>query len=170
MVGPINSVNPGAWRTWQAQQAKRTTKRGEANLQQVQAKAGEVGAKMCATVCQHAATIARYRASVASFVAGVVVATTATGATVALVNRANTASVSTPITIVTRITVKPGDTLWSLSQKYGSSDEHILNRVQALAKANGLKRTSTLIPGQRVLVPVSNPVEVARLQSRMARH
>jgi LysM repeat protein len=167
MVGPINSVNPGAWRAWQSENKRKQGKNSGTlhSLQDAQAKAGDI----CTTVCKRVNGAMRdHKNYVASFAAGIAVATIATSGTVALIARANTVP-SVPLTLTTPMTVKPGDTLWSLAQKYGHSGEHIQNRVQAVAKANGMSRTSTLVPGQRLLIPVSNPIEVARLQSRTAK-
>lgn len=54
------------------------------------------------------------------------------------------------------ITVQPGDTLWSLAEEYGDPDEYILERVDVLARANGLRRGQVLREGQTLVVPVGN--------------
>lgn len=66
------------------------------------------------------------------------------------------------------VTVRPGDTLWSLARRYGDPNLYILERVNAMADANGLSSHGPLVPGQRVVVSVENPVEVARLQRAVA--
>lgn len=71
--------------------------------------------------------------------------------------------------LVVPMTVGQGETFWSLARKYGSSDDYILDRVNALAKANGMTAHASLVPGQRILVPVSNQQEVARLQTHLAK-
>lgn len=56
------------------------------------------------------------------------------------------------------ITVGRGDTLWSVAQKYGDPEEYILERVDKLAKANGLVRGAVLSEGQTLIVLVApNP-------------
>lgn len=76
------------------------------------------------------------------------------------------APAAAPMTIAR--TVEPGDSLWSLAKRYGNPRAYVLDRVDALAQANGLSSDARLIPGQRILVPVSNPVEVARLRRNVA--
>src|SRR5688572_30630600 len=49
----------------------------------------------------------------------------------------------------TAITAEPGDTLYSLSRRFGVS-------VAAIAAANGLTQTSTLLIGQRLVIPAPN--------------
>ena len=65
----------------------------------------------------------------------------------------NVAVGSAPPTTVT-ITVQPGDTLWRLAAKYGDPDRYILERVSALAKANGLEKNRMLREGQALAIPV----------------
>jgi hypothetical protein len=50
-------------------------------------------------------------------------------------------------------TVKPGDTLWDLAQRYGTT-------VQALAKASGIKNPNRLSIGQKITVPAPASVNV----------
>jgi len=54
------------------------------------------------------------------------------------------------------ITVQAGDTLWELAGEYGDPNQYILERVNALAKANGLKRGEVLREGQTLVIPVTN--------------
>ena len=79
-----------------------------------------------------------------------------------VVNRIS-APATAPI-IAVPMTVAPGDSLWSLAQRYGDPNAYILNRVDTIAKTNGLPSNVALVPGQRILVPVSNPVELDRLR------
>lgn len=72
------------------------------------------------------------------------------------------ASLSVPMT------VRPGDSLWSLARRYGDPRDYILERVDRLARANRLPPGASLTPGQRLLVPVANPVEVAKLRRAVA--
>ena len=65
----------------------------------------------------------------------------------------NVAVGSAPPTTVT-ITVQPGDTRWRLAAKYGDPDRYILERVSALAKANGLEKNRMLREGQTLVIPV----------------
>jgi nucleoid-associated protein YgaU len=73
---------------------------------------------------------------------------------------------STAVTVV--MTVQPGDSLWSLARRYGDPAAYILDRVDALARANHLAHNTSLIPGQKLRVPVQNPVEVAKLRPEVA--
>jgi hypothetical protein len=67
------------------------------------------------------------------------------------------------------MTVQRGDSLWSLAKRYGDPDSYILDRVDKLAQANQIPATASLMPGQRIIIPVSNPIEVSRLQKRFAK-
>ena len=53
------------------------------------------------------------------------------------------------------ITVRPGDTLWSLAGRYGDPHQPIVRRVDALTRANRLSSGATLVPGQTLLVPTA---------------
>lgn len=66
------------------------------------------------------------------------------------------------------MTVRPGDSLWSLARRYGDPNAYILERVDTLARANRLPASAALSPGQRVLVPIENPAEIARLSRTVA--
>lgn len=69
---------------------------------------------------------------------------------------------------VISMTVGNGETLWSLARRFGNPSDSQLDRVDTLAKANGLSTGATLHPGQRLVVPVENPREVARVQTALA--
>jgi hypothetical protein len=71
-----------------------------------------------------------------------------------------------PLTV--RVTVAPGDSLWSLSDRYGDPAAGRLERIDALARANGLRPNTRLVAGEKLLVPVTNPVELARRQCNVA--
>ena len=68
--------------------------------------------------------------------------------------------------VVLPVTVHPGDTLWTYAQKYGAPDAYILDRVEMIARANHLADDASLVPGQHLQIPVTNPVLIAQLQSR----
>ena len=79
------------------------------------------------------------------------------------------APVSTaPAAIFAPMTVQPGESLWSLAQRYGDPNAYILDRVDVLARTNRLPKDAVLIPGQQVVVPVANPAERSRLQREVA--
>ncbi|BDI30890.1 hypothetical protein CCAX7_29410 [Capsulimonas corticalis] len=63
------------------------------------------------------------------------------------------------------VTVKPGDTLWKYAKRFGSSDRYILDQVDDLARANSLSSRAALIPGQHLKIAVTNPVELAKLET-----
>ena len=67
------------------------------------------------------------------------------------------------------MTVHAGDSLWSFARRYGNPDAPLLERLDTLAKANGLTNGAALVPGQRLLVPVENPTEITHLQTMMAK-
>ena len=67
------------------------------------------------------------------------------------------------------MTVGQGQTFWSFAQKYGDTNDYILDRVSAVAQANGMSTHAALVPGQRILVPVSDPQQVALLQTHLAK-
>jgi nucleoid-associated protein YgaU len=75
------------------------------------------------------------------------------------------------VTAVLPVTVHPGDTLWTYAQKYGTSNTYILDRVETIARANHLSSDASLAPGQHLLIPVTNPVMLVRLENgqRLAR-
>ena len=66
------------------------------------------------------------------------------------------------------VTVAPGDTLWSLSRRYGSDKANIQEQIDTLAQANALSTGTALVAGERLLVPVTNPTVLARLQTHVA--
>ena len=68
------------------------------------------------------------------------------------------------------MTVQSGDSLWNLAKRYGDPNVYILDRVDVLARANHMPATTSLLPGQRIVIPVSNPVEVAKLQQNLAKN
>ena len=110
------------------------------------------------------------RKNAAAFLGAAVAACVVTGGLVAGVKQAQTYSAAPHVTpIVVPMTVGQGETFWSIARKYGNSDEYILERVNALAEANGMTSRTALVPGQRILVPVSNPQQIARLQTHLAK-
>jgi nucleoid-associated protein YgaU len=65
------------------------------------------------------------------------------------------------------VTVAPGDTLWGLAQHYGNPDMDVVQRVQAISAANG-GHNGALQVGQHLRIPVTHPIELAKLHSRLA--
>lgn len=78
------------------------------------------------------------------------------------------AALAPVVPVETVLQVRPGDSLWLLARRYGDPGLYILDRVDALARANRLPADAVLVPGQRVVVPVANPVEVAKLRRVVA--
>lgn len=58
--------------------------------------------------------------------------------------------------VMAEITVRPGDTLWCLAKQYGDPNQYILERVQTLARANGMRAGDMLHAGQTLVIPVAN--------------
>ena len=79
--------------------------------------------------------------------------------------RSAAASYASPLAAaaVLPVTVRPGASLWTYAQKYGASDIYILDRVDAIARANHLASDAALVPGQRLLVPVTDRTKIAQL-------
>lgn len=65
---------------------------------------------------------------------------------------------------VVPMSVAQGETLWTLAKRYGDPAATQLDRVDTLARANGLSASATIHPGQQLVVPVENPREAALLQ------
>lgn len=70
---------------------------------------------------------------------------------------------SSPASVIS-VTVKPGDTLWTYARKYGAPGRYILDRVDAIARDNGLNAGEMLTPGETLRIRVENPAIVATLQ------
>lgn len=64
---------------------------------------------------------------------------------------------------VVTVEVQPGDTLWSLAERYGYPNEYILKRIDRLSAYNNLPAGARLQPGQVIEVPVENPAEQQRI-------
>jgi nucleoid-associated protein YgaU len=78
------------------------------------------------------------------------------------------ASAAPSASVVVSMTVRPGDSLWSLARRYGDQKTYILDRVDVLARANRLSASAPLVPGQKLTVPVANPAEIAMLRRTVA--
>jgi len=102
------------------------------------------------------------------FLVAVIVALVGVGIVIgrSSVGQPGTQTTISPLTV--RVTVAPGDSLWSLARRYGNPDTYIEDNVDAMAKTNGMAAKSRLVVGQRLLVTVSNPVELASLQTHVA--
>src|SRR5690349_1829021 len=57
--------------------------------------------------------------------------------------------------LVQTITIRQGDTLWNLADKYGDPNQYMLQRVDALKAMNHLGNGVVLHEGQTLIVPVS---------------
>jgi LysM repeat protein len=66
-------------------------------------------------------------------------------------------------------TVRSGDTLWKIAQKYGNPETYILERVAALETLNPKVASAPLHIGDTVRVRVENPVLVAQMSPKIAR-
>jgi len=63
-------------------------------------------------------------------------------------------------------TVKPGDTLAKLANRYGDPNAYLPVREEQIARANRLSGALPLVPGQHLRIPVTNPVVIAQLQKQ----
>jgi LysM repeat protein len=83
------------------------------------------------------------------------------------VARRNGPPPAAPITsIAVPMTIQPGDSLWTIARRYGNPHQQIVERVEALAAVNGLSTDSRLHPGNRLLVRVENPTELALILAK----
>jgi len=64
-----------------------------------------------------------------------------------------TMAVDRPSPTMTAVSVRSGDTLWGLAAQYGDPHKYILERVDELKQANGLKSGQPLYEGQVLMVP-----------------
>jgi len=69
--------------------------------------------------------------------------------------RGSLAGGAPPVTAT--VTVQAGDTLWGFAKEYGDPDQYILERVNALTRANKLEKGRALHEGQTLVIPVGNP-------------
>ena len=69
-----------------------------------------------------------------------------------------------PASILISKTVRHGDTLTGLASRYGDPNVYILDRVEQIARANHLTGNTPLVPGQRLQIPVTNPVVIAQIE------
>jgi hypothetical protein len=75
-------------------------------------------------------------------------------------------SASAPLPALTiPVTVRPGDTLWGYAERYEQPNSYILDRVEKIANANHLPAGAALVPGERLQIPVSNPLILAQIES-----
>ncbi len=75
----------------------------------------------------------------------------------------NYASQPLPQIVTISKTIKRGDTLAGLALRYGNPSTYLLAREEQIARANNLSGTTPLLPGQRLLIPVTNPAVIARI-------
>jgi LysM repeat protein len=80
-------------------------------------------------------------------------------------NRPSAVEIALEQPVVT-VTVHPGDTLWRFASRYGDPDRYILDRIETIARDNHVAANTTLVPGQRLKIAVSNPVEIAKIRAR----
>lgn len=74
----------------------------------------------------------------------------------------------TPDTNKVIITVKPGDTLWTIAQSYGDPNQYILGRVHDITRLNKLKKGQALSEGQTLIIPVAAHNAQLRIGDRYA--
>jgi nucleoid-associated protein YgaU len=72
------------------------------------------------------------------------------------------AMVNVPETVMH--TVQPGDTLWTLARRFGDPRLNITDRVDNLVRVNGFAGAASLHPGQKILLRVEHPAELAKLR------
>lgn len=64
------------------------------------------------------------------------------------------------VTKLVPVTVERGDTLWRLAARHCGPGEYLPKAVYEIRRANAL-RTSRLMPGQKLVIPVQVPVDEA---------
>ncbi len=69
-----------------------------------------------------------------------------------------------PTMVMIAKTVKPGDTLAKLANRYGDPNAYLPVREEQIARANHLSGAFPLVPGQHLRIPVTSPVVIARIQ------
>ena len=68
-----------------------------------------------------------------------------------------------PQTVVIAKTVKRGDTLAGFALRYGDPNTYLLQREDQIARANHLRGSAPLLPGQHLRIPVTNPKVIAQI-------
>ena len=71
--------------------------------------------------------------------------------------------VTSPSMVMISKTVKHGDTLSRFASRYGDPSIYILDREEQITRANHLSGTAPLLPGQHLLIPVTNQTLVAQI-------
>lgn len=67
------------------------------------------------------------------------------------------------------VTVAPGDTLWSLAQRYEDHALQPADRIDLIRQANpSLDKTQSLSPGQTLLVPVTSSAAISEIHLAQA--
>ncbi len=69
-----------------------------------------------------------------------------------------------PALVMIAKTVKPGDTLAKLANRYGDPGAYLPAREEQIARANHLSGAFPLVPGQRLRIPVTSPLVIARIE------
>lgn len=59
-----------------------------------------------------------------------------------------------PATVKATVTVRAGDTVWSIAKRYGDQHRYILEQVHDIIAINNLKPNRSLQEGQSLVVPM----------------
>lgn len=74
-----------------------------------------------------------------------------------------------PALVMITKTVKPGDTLAKLANRYGDPAAYLPVSEEQIARANHLSGALPLVPGQRLHIPVTNPSVIAKIEHQSHR-
>jgi nucleoid-associated protein YgaU len=58
-------------------------------------------------------------------------------------------------TVLKEVTVRPGDSLWTIARQHGDPQTYILQRMEDIARVNSLEDAAILHPGERLLIPIT---------------
>jgi len=65
--------------------------------------------------------------------------------------------------MITKMVI-PGDTLSQFAVRYGDPAVYLPEREEQIARLNHLSGTKPLLPGQHLLIPVTNPLMIAQIE------
>ncbi len=72
---------------------------------------------------------------------------------------------TTPSVVMISKTVARGDTLTRFAKKYLAPGTYMPDGIEQIARANHLSGFAPLVPGQHLLIPVTNPTVIAQIEN-----